>query len=220
MVIPIDEQAASIVVLGHFNPSIFHPAWLAAHGLIGEREAEQSKIDFATDAASVFHTDWLQMNIVLNRLQASTTQEAYYEALRDILIGSLELLKHTPITALGLNREFHYRLESEKALHAVGDLLAPKASWNMLTKPGMRSLTMQGVRTDGRDGYEMVRVEPSTRVPQGIYVNINDHFNLSNNKTIGAEDALTVLKACWKESDNRARNIANRIAELGKGHNQ
>ena len=36
----IAQDEAAIVLVGAFNPAIFHPAWLAHHGLIPEHEAE------------------------------------------------------------------------------------------------------------------------------------------------------------------------------------
>jgi hypothetical protein len=73
--------------------------------------------------------EWLSVNVTPERFQASTTDEGFYEATRDLMIGTFELLDHTPVTALGVNREFRYQLESEKSWHLLGDTLAPKDGW-------------------------------------------------------------------------------------------
>ena len=39
-------SAASIVMVGYFNPQIFQPFWLAMHGVISEEEAESANIGF------------------------------------------------------------------------------------------------------------------------------------------------------------------------------
>jgi hypothetical protein len=39
-------QGMSIVLVGGFNPKIFHPAWFAAQKLIREKEAEEANIVF------------------------------------------------------------------------------------------------------------------------------------------------------------------------------
>jgi hypothetical protein len=35
----------SVVLLGNFNPKIFHPAWFGAQQLIGKQEEEGSKVE-------------------------------------------------------------------------------------------------------------------------------------------------------------------------------
>jgi hypothetical protein len=35
-----DAQGIDVVLVGSFNPAIFHPQWFLRHGLIGEEEAD------------------------------------------------------------------------------------------------------------------------------------------------------------------------------------
>ncbi len=145
----LELQGATIVLLGSFNPAIFHPAWFAANDLLRQKEADNANIEVTHIEVAAFSTEWLQINCTRERFQATTIQQAFSESLRDLVLGILTLLSHTPVKAMGLNTEFHFRVPSERYWHDVGDRLAPKPDWvNILNNPGMRSLIMEGQRSD------------------------------------------------------------------------
>jgi hypothetical protein len=214
----LHTQGSSIVLRGDFNPSIFHPSWLASHNLIGSQEAEAAKIEIVHRDAAAFVVEWLRIEVVSDRFQAATTQESYYGPLRDLVSGVFSLLCHTPVKLMGFNRDFHYRLESEQLLHDIGHRLAPKKDWDMLQKPGMLSLTVQGARPDSLPGFILVKVEPSTMVEPGLFIEVNDHYELkSPDKNIpGTSVAAQILSEQWNQSMQRSLTIANKIASLGE----
>src|SRR5215210_620637 len=116
LAMPVQRQIQSIaiVILGNFNPAIFHPTWFSDNNLIREQEAEAANLEIIHPEVAQFSTEWFQFQCTRNRLQVGTLQEAYYEALRDLVSGTLELLSHTPLTALGVNHHFDYLLPSEQ----------------------------------------------------------------------------------------------------------
>jgi len=117
---------------------------------------------------------------------------------------------------MGINREFHYPLKSEETWHAVGNCLAPKYEWDqLLDKPGLKSLVIEGIRSEGEDGYIQVKVEPSARIEFGVYLHINDHYQFSEELT-NTSDAITILSNRWSESMSHSLEIANQIASLGE----
>lgn len=216
----LEIQAASIVLRGEFSPGIFHPSWLADHNLIRQEEAEAADIELVHTKAAIFRAEWLQLRVLEDQFQASTTQEPYYEALRDLVVGILGLLKHTRLQAMGINREFHYPLGSEEAWHTVGHRLASKEVWeDIVSKPGTLSLTIQGLRQDKRDGYIRVKVQPSDRVKFGVYVEVNDHYELRSDREAPTRtpEAITILGENWSNAADRASKIATTVATLGEG---
>lgn len=216
---PIVRQGVNIVIRGQFNPAIFHPAWFQAQKLVRSQEADAAKIEIIQPNVAIFTMEWLRIQIVGDRFQVGTTQEAFYEPLRDLVVGVLDILDHTPLRMLGLNRDFHFRLESEKAMHSVGHRLAPKEDWQgALTAPGLMSLTMQGKRPDQSNGFIQVKVEPSAQVQYGVYIEVNDHYELrSTPETTAPPSAATkILSEQWTASMNRGLEIANKIASLGE----
>lgn len=212
-------QRVNIVLRGHFNPAIFHPSWFALHDLMRRQEIEAAKVQIVHPDAAVFMAEWLEINVVRDRFQAATSQESYYEPLRDLVIGVINLLSHTPLRVMGLNRDFQYRLQSEDVWHNVGHRLVPKQDWeSVLERPGMASLTVQGMRPDDLKGYIRVKVEPSVEVEYGLYVEINDHYELKPNAetSSAAHEAMRILSERWKESMQRSLTIASKIASLGE----
>jgi hypothetical protein len=212
-------QDASIVLRGNFNPSMFHPSWLAATNLITTKEAEAASVEVIHPGVAIFRTEWLQFQAQGDRLQVETANEAYYEPLRDLAVGILQVLVSTPLTALGINRDFHYRLESEDQWHKVGHILAPKSHWEgLLQKPGMLSLTMQGQRVDAYTGHAQVKVQPSAKVQYGVNINTNDHYQLSKGESTIQDTklALSILATEWTSSMRRSINIAEQISLLGR----
>lgn len=212
-------QGSNIVLRGHFNPTIFHPTWFASYNLISAQEAEGAEVKIVHPDTTVFATRWLIVNIVRDRFQVATTLDAYYEPLRDLVIGILTLLSHTPLTAIGLNRDFHYRLKSDDARQQVGHRLVPKEDWkSVLWEPVMAHLTVQGKRPDDMDGYIQVEVGPSNEVEHGIYIQVNDHYQLAPKEEAApkAPDAVHLLSERWNESMQRSQDIAQLIATMGE----
>ena len=140
---------------------------------------------------------------------------ASFKILRDIAIGTFVLLHYTPIRAIGLNRDFHFQMESKEVWHKFGDKIAPKDFWaDILEKPGTRLLRMEGVRTDGYKGYIRVDASPSERVHPGVYIAVNDHYQVGEPDTVkGAYEALEIIKAHWETSLERSKNIAQSLLE-------
>ncbi len=169
----------NVVVRGHFNPGIFSPAWLLAQAIIGPSEYADAEPNIITRDFASFRTGWLLCDVTADALQLRTTDLDEFERVRDVVVAVLRTLHHTPVGALGINREIHFPVRDLEAWHAVGDALAPKAVWeNVLIAAGMRNITLWGVRPDDYMGRVQVQVEPSLRVPRAIYVSVNDHFGL------------------------------------------
>ncbi|NOX62148.1 MAG: hypothetical protein GXP42_09425 [Chloroflexi bacterium] len=213
------REMVSIVLRGPFSPVLFHPSWFAAHNLIREQEAESAEVEIIHPSIAEFRAEWLEVQVVADRFQVATQQESFYEVLRDMVAGVLGILSPFNLRAMGINRQFQYQLESERAWHALGDALAPKDAWrNVLDTPGMAGLVMQGKRTDSLDGYIQVRVEPSREIAYGVFMEVNDHYQLSEHSKNGRSAsnlAITCLLEQWQTSMERSLHIVERIINLG-----
>lgn len=174
----------SIVLRGNFNPAIFSPAWLLYQKLIGRDEFDNADTELITNKVATFSAAWATVQVTEDRLQISTIELDEFERVRDLVVGVLNVLPHTPIAALGVNREIHVAIDDSDVWHSIGDQLVPKIHWAMLNLPGMRSLAVEGARPDLYEGRVVVQVEPSLRVAQGIYLAHNDHFELKRRNKI------------------------------------
>jgi hypothetical protein len=206
-------EGVNVVLVGSLNPAIFQPAWLAREKLIPLEEAERAEIRVISPQVSVFSIGWLNLEITLDRFAANTSQMQHMEPLRDLIVGTFSLLRHTPIKHLGINRLAHFRSRSEEEWHRLGHRLAPKAPWEgLLKQPGMRRVSMLGQRDDGYRGGITVTVEPSQIVKPGVYVEVNDHYENDVSQEGGeCERILGILKACWETSLDRGSQIMQKL---------
>ena len=208
-------EGVSIVLVGSFNPAIFHPAWFAREKLIQREEAERADLRIVSPEVSVFSIGWLGLEVTLDRFAASTTQIQHIEPLRDLVLGTFGLLRHTPVKQIGINRLAHYRSPSEEEWHKLGHHLAPKEPWvGLLEKPGMRQVSMLGQRPDQYRGRITVTVEPSLKMKPafGVYFVVNDHYeNDAEEKGRECERMMEILRTAWQTSRRSPRRKSKGI---------
>jgi hypothetical protein len=209
-------SGTSIVLVGDFNPKIFHPIWFSSEGLIKKNEAAEANITTVHPEICVFQLDWLHLEVTRNRFVVQTSQEPYFEILRDLAYGTFELLHHTPLKQLGINYNAHYRIKSEKEWHEFGDKITPKEIWyHVLEKPGMSAVTIEGdLDRDGFKGHTKVKVEPSKKFHPGVFFDINDHYEVEDQaKSLGGKEIINILKQIWKKSIDRSVYKVNTLME-------
>src|SRR5688572_25224037 len=95
------RQSLSIVVIGAFNPPIFHPQWLASEELVRPGDAEEARIELIHPEVTVFATDWFNCQVTRDRFSMATERESHYEPLRDLVASVFSLLRHTPTRTCG-----------------------------------------------------------------------------------------------------------------------
>ena len=203
----IELQAHSIVPVGDLNPAIFQPAWFAAEEIINPHEAKAAAVDVISAQATLFQIDWLSVQVLPNRFHAVTENEAYYVHLHDLIASTFSKLVHTPVKALGINYSCHCRFEDGIRWHNFSGDLAPANPWSdLLHAPRMRSLTMQSERPSGPKGHVEIMVEPSLRVPNGMYVHINNHYDLTDEE-LGCRAMIGVLRSEWRGTFQNYKDI-------------
>lgn len=209
-------QKSSIVLLGSFNPQIFQPAWFAAEGLIQGKESKEAKIEIIHNEFVIFSLDWLRLTVTRDRFALETLQEPYYEVMRDLALGTFDILKHTPVSKLGINLSMHFKMNTYDEWHQFGHQLAPKKKWNqVLKKPGLYSLTIEGsVNRDNLKGFIRVKVEPSRPIVPGVFIDINDHYEVNDDNSAKASEAImNILQNSWDRSIKRSKEIIYTLME-------
>ncbi len=208
----------SIVLIGNFNPKIFQPAWFAAQGLLSQQEAEAVKIEIIHSSVVVFstNTNWMRMEVTGERFIVRTSQEPYDVVIRDLILGTFDLLRYTPIKQMGINREMHFQLNSEESWHKAGHLLTPKAIWDgILNEPGMLSVQMrESKRQDDLKGNINVKVEPSKSVHPGLFISVNNHIETEKQLTTeGSVELMAILNKHWERIYKRSEEIMDSLLE-------
>ncbi|MGA9722563.1 MAG: hypothetical protein WBQ86_08930 [Candidatus Binatus sp.] len=216
-----ESEGASIVLIGKFNPAIFQPAWLGAGNLIRREEADAAKIELVNPQLTSFSADWLKVQVLSERFLATTVDTEHYQALRDLVISIFQLLEHTPFWTMGMNRDMHFKMKSEEEWHRLGHLLAPKEIWRpLMDQPGLRSLLIQSSPSKHNEIQIVrnVRVEPSTQVMPGVYIQFNIELSLPGGAQAGiitqqraARELTKQLSESWTDMLVEAQKIADHI---------
>ena len=238
MTLALLADSATVVTKGRFNPGIFSPSWLLSEGIVGEGEYENAKLELITPDFTKFSCGWLSCTVTKDTLELSTTAVEEFERLRDAVIAIMRTLPHCPVSAMGVNRNAHFGVEGFEAWHRVGDALTPKEIWKgILDLPGMKSVTVWGVRPDNYAGRIHITVEPSSLVRFGIFVAHNDHFDLNlvdeqphersefliqdlkpQEATLEKRGLMmSILEDDWNNSMTRADKSMRRVYSLSRG---
>ena len=222
-------SGVSVVLLGDFNPAIFTPAWFVLHGLLQEDVADSAELRIAHRQVTEFVAEWLRIQVTSERFFAETLQ-APPVRLHDLVARTFrEYLHHTPITALGINHDVHFRVESFAERDRIGRTLAPVKPWGAWGQNlgldgesgGMMSLTMSQIEPDGRPkgGQINVTVEPSVRVGKGrtgVNVRVNDHYAIENTNLGTAGRLMDLFEGNFDISLERSNGIIDHIMSLAK----
>ncbi len=73
MSIKPDLEGASIVVIGNFNPAIFHPLWFKVNGLLVGAEAETAELDVVSSEITSFTTKWCRVQVLTERFSVDAS---------------------------------------------------------------------------------------------------------------------------------------------------
>lgn len=222
----IEARGSSIVFAGTFNPAIFHPEWFVRKELLPASAAEAARDQILTSAElSAFTADWLSLQVTKTQAVLSTVDEARAVDLRDVAHSVVSVLSETPVDAVGINTDVHFRAESEEQWHALGDQFVPKDFWGPLfddeiwrqrpdgQRVGTRTVTVEAWREE-INGYVRVEAAPSVRItPNGVYVGINGHFQLSNGPAERSNGyaAAAALDEHWESTQAVESQLIDRI---------
>ncbi|MCP5274915.1 MAG: hypothetical protein H6936_08720 [Burkholderiales bacterium] len=209
-------DTASIVLIGSFNPGIYHPVWFQKQRLLQEVEIEKPAIEIINNDIAIFTAAWLRIEVTGDKFIAATEDESKFDPLCDLVIGTFRLLDQTPIQMIGMNREVGFELRSSDEWHKVGHVLAPKEVWQEIDSihdPGMLSLVMQSQRQDEYEGKFNITVKPLK--PNTVSVAFNNHIEIkkNDNDLLTAEKACEVIEAEWRNSLSRSLEVASELIQ-------
>lgn len=222
-----DLSGVGIVFLGKFNPAILTPAWFAMHELLPSRVAESATLTAAHPDVTAFSADWLQLHVTKDQFWSYTAQSPYVRLCDLALRVFGECLHHTPLEALGINRQVHFRVRNMAERDLIGRTLAPVTPWGSWSDAlgisgdhgGPSSLTMTQVSPDGRPKGDRINVtvEPSILVNHGhtgVYVGVNNHFVRQGVDGANTREVLALLKEHFESSIRFSDGIVDHVMSL------
>ena len=210
-------QGTTIVLIGSFNPRIFHPLWFSQQELVPPSEADGADVKLIHEQASALKMGPFSLQVFTDRFQANVVEPQDSVPLRDLVVGTFTVLQHTPIEQMGINRQLHFVKDGPFSWEAFEEALVPKTDvWRSLSNVSTRIVELRSDREDddASEGFVGVRVEPSVREPGGVYMQVNDHYEVTTDETPhGAEDIIGLLAKQFEKSLQRAKVISVQVLE-------
>lgn len=217
-----ERHGNGIILAGSFNPQIFQPAWLAAQNLIRPAESENADIQIVHSEIVAYRLDWAHIEVDREKLEiVSTPKSETPEQIRDLALGVIEILRHTPIHLVGIKFFGHHALKDQAERDKIGWTLVPPGPFEgQIQGPGMRTLRVVGRHPgeeDKGDSGLMVTIEPSNPLnPYGVFISVVDQFEVAEESepSIGAGPAIDCIKENWSKSIKRASAITDDVLAL------
>ena len=154
----------SVVLLGGFNPLVFHPLWLLKKGLIPEADVVDKQIFINPKVSQYPIGDWMQMTVTSERCEFKIEKPERIVLMKDLIIGTLNALPETPIIALGLNRGNIINLGDDKSYYKFGSKLAMLDIWkDCFHNPRLRDIIIENQEGALEEGVRR-RDRKSTRL--------------------------------------------------------
>ncbi len=215
------ERHVSIVAVGNWNPSIFHPEWVRRNKAIGKDESTEAleKGVVVTPDLCQWSFGSMHVQVFRNRFSVRCTEDPLVRA-KDFAGVCFQKLSHTPVTAMGINNTLIVETESEAHWRKFGDKLAPQSNWSDLfgapkaRNGGLVSMLMvSNDRPDKRPGFIQVKVDsvPSLR----ISFEVNDHFQVvGEDGSSSAGDLQEMLESEWVKCSRRSSKIVEGLRHL------
>ena len=224
----IERSHWSIVLLGSFNPAIFHPAWFELHGVISKDVASAAEVNVVHNEISNMTLGDIVVTAEVGKFQVATSNAPEIRLLDFISVVFGDVLPHSKVRSFGVNKSTHFRAISAERRIEMGRRLAPLHPWGAFGERlaasegdelgGMMSLRMREILNDeDSSGHLEVRIEPSNALDRrtGIFVAVNRHFDLKDDgETVGAKAAVSKLDQSFVASLEKADEIINHFAEM------
>lgn len=206
----------NIVFLGDFNPAILQPYWLLTKKLIREQEANTAKVELIHNDLVKCKLDWAEYESTKDRFVLKSSQEPYFNTVKDLAVGIFKNLPETPLRALGINHIKHFALPNKETYYNFGDKLAPLSNWTPFIKnPRLFQLEIiEQRRHDDLKGSLRVKILPSDIVPPsmfGVSIAINDHFDTSVSEPRVGDDLVEILTTNWQKSSEKCNDIIENL---------
>jgi hypothetical protein len=223
----IERNNWSIVLIGSFNPAIFHPSWFLVNEVISKETAESAEVHVVHSEVASVTLGPLRLDVQRNRFSLQTEQSPEISLLDFVLRVFGDLLPHSQITQFGINRTVYFRAPSSERRTQLGRTFAPTTPWGAfgeriegsqgVTLGGMTNVSMREVLVEAAwSGHCEARLMPAYEIDAdtGIQTHVNNHFELKDYKEgDGAMAALEVLKNEFEPRMDRCDEII--LAVLG-----
>lgn len=220
--IDIIREEASIVLVGNFNPKIFHPEWFIRKNLVEEWDyTEKELVNLPDMAQMVFPTD-RKLTVLLNKFSLLSTLASDFPSLKDIITSTFSVLRETPIKQLGMNYTRHIKIRGKENWLRFGSRLAPTTFWaeaagfiENLPKEkqeslGLLELGMTLPRPDDLSGFIRPKISAISLTDYTLSFSVNNHVEVAESSAMAM---VRILNDNWEESLDFGGKLISKIIE-------
>lgn len=214
----IIREEASVVLVGSFNPSIFHPEWFINKNLVESWEySDDEKIACLNDLAQIEFPGDKRIEVYLNKFTSRSTSASEFLALKDLVVNTFTILAETPIVQMGMNYTCVIKIKDKETWTKFGRELAPSNHWkdaaNYLKDKkdedlGIWELTMHLPRPDDLPGYIHPNLKVISSKNFSLSFSINNHIDINRDQD---QCMATLLEKNWSTSLEMANELISNI---------
>jgi hypothetical protein len=175
----IPPAGFGIVLLGAMNPRLHHPLWYKLIGLIDEAEAAEAMAGslIVTPQISQFQTSKLQLTATSERWELHTQDPELRDRVAKMAATTFdEKLHETPISLFAFNNNFYLKAAGNDIAKSMASKLEKSLG---LSFPNLQATSTMFVLT-GDGGPINIRIEPSTRGSDEIFVAVNSNHAVTS----------------------------------------
>ena len=97
------SEEASIVLVGNFNPAIFHPEWFIGKDILTRWDYGPEDVNILPDVTQLHLQGGRSLSVLLNQLALKASLASEHLALKDLVTSTFTILRETPIRQMGMN---------------------------------------------------------------------------------------------------------------------
>ena len=206
----------SIVLLGSFNPLLFHPYWLRERNIISERDVNMENAYMHPELAQFSVGKWMQVIVNPRKIEFKIKEEVKVPMLRDLVIQTLEQLPEVKITAIGINRGEIDLITDPKLFYAIGAALCPLKKWTTMKDARVQSIRVQDedseLMSQKSIGIKSIIIKKKEEEVDGKGIDVDMNYNYDmpkNNQT--SREAIRIIDenvfVCFEDYNKVMANL-------------
>jgi hypothetical protein len=224
----------TIVVAGNLNPAIHHPAWYKAIGVLSDEElsgalagalqkAGDGKIPIIGSLGTMsegepicsplfaqFTVGRMRLICIPQNWTIATYDQALISRIVEITIAVFEALPQTPVSAYGLNFNFHRKTGTKNIGARMAQIVDATQFPFLKELNGSRSARV-GYTIDQGARVLNISLEPSVRSPDTIFASLNAHHPIPAETGFRYFDLTPLLKQSVDQDLNDAKNLLSEV---------
>jgi len=204
------QYTIALVTIGSFNPVIISPLWLGIKGALGKDETESATVEMIHRELTQFSLSWAACRVTPERFELICDSIAYFEPTKDLFQNIFNVLRETPVTAIGINHVTVFDLGDATKFDQFGKFLAKMDIWNeAISNSKLKTIEiLEQPRGDKLSGYRNIRLEgvSNAKAKYGVSISINDHFDVTS-----VSDMLNIISQNWQSSFDKTKSITTSL---------